>query len=204
MKQPSHPSYAVTSRPPGPKPDRKPTLQHSFGHIVEPYTNDNGDIAPVSYKRTINSIHTKAVADVRGKREVNRVLGFQAPVVNPKKQSLPRVTRMTLRQLRSEHCKNLITYKHKLNSAVDANCPGCSLSLHTVAHLFACPAAPTHFKPLDMWTRPHESVEFLVSPPLLLPASFGPTLPRPPPEPPPPEGRGLVGFPLCGAWALLP
>jgi hypothetical protein len=39
-RQPNLPSHDITSRPPGPRPDRKPTLQRAFGKVVEPFSTD--------------------------------------------------------------------------------------------------------------------------------------------------------------------
>jgi hypothetical protein len=86
-RQPNHPSHAITSRPPGPRPDRKPTLQRAFGKVVEPFSTD-GVIMPVSYKRVIGSIHTDAVKGALAKRAPNRVLGVIPPKIHHSEATL--------------------------------------------------------------------------------------------------------------------
>jgi hypothetical protein len=73
-KQQRHPSHEVTSQLPGPQPNRKPTLQHAFGKVVEPYTT-NDVILEMNYKKTIGLIHTNAVSNALTKRASNQVLG---------------------------------------------------------------------------------------------------------------------------------
>jgi hypothetical protein len=147
-RQPSHPSHEVTGCPPGPRPNLKPTLQHAFGEVVNPYTT-NGVIMPVSYKRVVKEIHTKAIAIALDSRAPNKVLGVPAPTVNlTEEQTLPHAVWTTLRRLRGGQCNLLNDYKHMISSVVDELCPGCFLSPHTTSHLFSCPVAPTLLRPI--------------------------------------------------------
>jgi hypothetical protein len=173
-RQPNHPSHAITSRPPGPRPDRKPTLQRAFRKVVEPFSTD-GVIQPVSYKRAIGSIHTNAVKGALAKRAPNRVLGVIPPKIHQSEATLPRFFRTTMSQLCSRFCKELNSYKHMVNSALDERCPGCRSDIHSVTHLFSCSAAPTPLTPYDLWLRSRKVVLFLVS---LPPPSLSLTLPR--------------------------
>ena len=70
-----------------------------------------------------------------------------------------------------------------------ATCPECLVNRHTASHLFNCDAAPTDLYVRDLWERPCDAMQFL-----LTLASFSPLrpaddppLPPPPPEPPPPS-----------------
>ena len=118
----------------------------------------------------------------------NRVLFTRPPKISKKEQFLPRLTRVTLAQLRSGHCARLKDYQFRIGSAVDDLCPGCSLVSHSVTHLFQCPAHPTTLGPRDLWERPDDVAIFLSSLPSF---SFLP----PPPTPPPPRRRRRRGRP---------
>jgi hypothetical protein len=53
-RQSTHPSHDVTGWPPGPGPDRKPTLQHRYNRDIDQYTN-NGVKLAINYKKDIKS-----------------------------------------------------------------------------------------------------------------------------------------------------
>jgi hypothetical protein len=200
--QTTHPSHEVTGRPPRPRPNRKPTLQQRHNRDIEQYT-DNGIEMGINYKKDLKKIHTSVVSSALAKREPNTVLGVPAPEVHCSDSTLPRAVCTTVRQLRLGHCNALQSYRHKLNSAIDINCPGCHASPHSIVHLFSCLAAPTLLQPIDMWAWPREVAEFVLSlPPLLSPSPFGPSPSPPPAGASPSGGWGSVGFPLRGARAL--
>jgi hypothetical protein len=140
LRQVKHPSHKVTGRPPGPRPKRNPTLQYQYGSDIEKYLTPDGTISEFDYKEAVKAINMEAGTTAFTNREAICIFGVLAPVVNPEEDAFPRVTRMTMRQLRSGHCKELQSYKHKLNSAISENCPDCRLSPHIVPHLFTCPA----------------------------------------------------------------
>jgi hypothetical protein len=160
-----HPSHAVVNMLTGTRPGRKEivhTLQSRFGHVVRPFLNDDGVLPEVLYKRTINAIHTSAVA--RSKCALkNRVLGTAPPDINPIESSLPRRSRTTLLQLRSDFCKDLKSFQARIGSSPDDMCLHCRGASHMTAHLFTCPAAPTTLTIRDMWSHPHETVDHLRS-----------------------------------------
>jgi hypothetical protein len=161
-QQVSHPSHDVTSRPPGPRTDRKPTLQHRFNCDIDQFTSNGVEIALI-YKKHVKAIHISEVASALASREPNYVLGYPAPEVHPSDATIPRATCTTMRQLHSGHCNTLQLYKHKINIAVDVSCPCCCAAPHSVVHLFSCHAAPTTLQPIDMWARPREVAEFVLS-----------------------------------------
>jgi hypothetical protein len=89
-RQVDHPSHSITSRPPGPRPSRKSTLQHQFSKNIEQFVNANNKISSFDYKKATKQIHTNAVASALEKREVNPVLGTPPPEVHPSEATLPR------------------------------------------------------------------------------------------------------------------
>ncbi|KAL1449728.1 hypothetical protein WDU94_002208 [Cyamophila willieti] len=69
--------------------------------------------------------------------------------------------RATLAQLRSGWCILLQSYKARINPAEDDKCPQCKTAVHTVNHLFACPAYPTTLTPESLWADPSGVAAFL-------------------------------------------
>ena len=203
-RQAHHPSNEVTSRPPGLRPNRKPTLQHCFGRDIERFVSEDGNISQFNYKRAVKELHKEAVSAALESAGPNRLLGTRPPLINPAEASLSRPFRTTLSCLRSDFCKDLASYSHFINDTVEDTCPLCLSAPQTVSHLFSCSAAPTDLVPTDLWMQPREASSLLAPLPSFshLPP-LAPPLPRPPPEPPPPGGAGSVGLPLCGARALF-
>jgi hypothetical protein len=58
-RQRHHPSREVTSRPPGHKPNRKATFQHSFGNEVQRFKTD-GAIPQMAYLRAVKTLYMEA------------------------------------------------------------------------------------------------------------------------------------------------
>jgi hypothetical protein len=88
----SHPSDAFVRTPTGHRTGRKGvlhTLQSKFGHVVEPYLNEDGVLSPVLYKRTLNTIHTQVV-DKNKKSLVSKLLGSVPPEISELEKTLPR------------------------------------------------------------------------------------------------------------------
>jgi hypothetical protein len=118
-RQTLHPSKEVTSRPPGPRPNRKATLQHRFGGDVEQFLNEEGVIPQIYYKRAVKTLHTEAVAAALNTAGPNRLLSTRPPVVDPSEATLPRVTGTTLSQLQSDFCKDTGAYKLFIDNSSD-------------------------------------------------------------------------------------
>ena len=177
---PSHPSHHITTAFSGPR-RIKHTLQSRFHDSVAPFLINNS-LPSDSYKDTIKSLHTSAVAATLAARPNNRVLSAVAPPIAEEERSLPRPHRSTLAQLRSGFCPALKSYLERVGRAQDDRCPSCLGAPHTTSHLFACPSHPTTLGVRDLWDRPCLTTKFLVSLPFF---DFLPPLVRPPPEPPP-------------------
>ena len=185
--RPGHPSHPLVTQDPGPRAEtRKPLLQTSFLGRVSHLLSPEGTLEPSTYSSALRSIHTSSIRQYITSSPPNRILNTQPPAISPSESSLPREYRTTLSQLRSGHCSRLNEYRHRIGLSPSDQCPECSTSLHTVHHVFNCPAAPTALSIEDLWTRPRAVAEFL---PSLSAFSALPPLdlqrPRPPPEPPP-------------------
>jgi hypothetical protein len=190
-----HPSHATVMLPPGPRTRKnkdgevrplKETLFSRYGHELTPYLNDDGIIAEVSYNRTREAIHTKAVERAIRAQGPNRLLGHRPPIVADSERSLPRAFQTTLNQLRSDFCSALKSYQFFINRAIDDICPECQGASQTVSHIFSCPSFPTNLRPIDIWRNPVSVANFIGTLPAFdyLPPLV-PVPPPPPPEPPP-------------------
>ena len=192
--QPSHPSHQTVLLDRGLR-DKKDTLRSKVFHLVEPYVNENGVISPGTYAETLKNIHTDIVSEVVDRLAPNRVLTRRPSLVDPIENFLPRLTKTTLRRLRSGFCAVLKDYQLRIGKVNDDLCPDCGRDSHTVIHLFNCSSFPTRLTEDDIWEKPWDVAEFLRSTPsfsFLPDPGPRPSRPsrrrrrgRPPPEPPP-------------------
>ena len=69
---------------------------------------------------------------------------------------LPRLTRRTLAQLRTNKSPFLKLYLHKVDAKTHPSplCPLCNIHTHDTHHLFNCTHIRTTLSPLDLWTDP--------------------------------------------------
>jgi hypothetical protein len=162
-RQVDHPSHKITGRPPGPRPNRKATLQHCYGNEISSLLTPSGTISNYNYKKAIKTLHTEAVAAALASAPPNRVLGTRPPEISATESSLPRVARTTLSQRRSYFCKRLNSYQQFIKRATVDTCPSCQSNSHKVSHIFDCPATPTQLVPYDLWAWPRETASFLSS-----------------------------------------
>ena len=149
----------------------------------------DGTISRAEYHQVKNNIHTDIVRKAINRSTNNRVLGRKPPNVNINGNHLPRLTRVTLAQLRSGHCARLRDYQFMLGKSPDNLCQSCNLDPQTVKHLFDCPAKPTTLTTDDLWCNPWGVADFLCKLPdfrdLQPPAPLPPPRRRPPRRPPP-------------------
>ena len=179
---PSHPSHSVVTAPSGPR-QKKQTLQSAFLPTLTPYLS-GGTLPPGTYKETLKTLHTAAVACAIGSRPANRVLQIPDPPVSVEERGLPRVYRTTLAQLRSGFSPALNSYLERVGRSNEDLCPSCRAAPHTTNDLFTCQAHPTSLTVRDLWDRPCAVAELLPS--LGLPITL-PPLARPPPGTPSPQ-----------------
>jgi hypothetical protein len=105
-------------RPQGPRTNKhgrpmKETLSSKYGASIEQYLH-NGVMSEVSYKRSIQSIHTEAVSSARSRQGQNPLIKRRPPAVSESEDSLPRPFQTTLSQLRSTYCSRLKSYQLKI------------------------------------------------------------------------------------------
>ena len=179
--QAGHPAHDVVTRTPSPG-DRglRKTLRAFSGDRVGPHLV-GGVIPADSLKTVITSLHTDEVTRAISAQSANRVLGTLPPQVNAEELSLPRRSRTTLSQLRSDCCSSLNGYLGRIGAVLSDLCPSCLASPQNTRHIFECPSHPTPYVPVDLWKQPRGVSEFLSTLPFF---SLAP-VERPAPEPPP-------------------
>jgi len=153
-----HSSFPTVTADSGPR-EMKQTLQRRYHAQVESFTGEDGAIVDAAAAR--EAIHHTAVEKSIRARGTNRVLGTPAPTISEEEEGLSRKTRRTLSQLRSGFCPALEDYRHRIGLSTNNLCPCCRQGEHSVQHLFECSAHLTDLEPLDLWTRPAETAEFL-------------------------------------------
>ena len=107
-----------------------------------------------------NKIHTRSVRD-NLLNNTSKVLGTKPPVISADEQSLPRLARTKLAQLRSGYSTLLNSYRSRISPEVKDSCPDCGRGPHDLHHLFNCEKNPTDLEILDLWLKPKEVAEWL-------------------------------------------
>ena len=72
------------------------------------------------------------------------------------RETIERLTRRTLAQLRTNKSHFLKSYLHKVDAKTHPSplCPLCNIHTHDTHHLFNCTHIRTTLPPLDLWTDP--------------------------------------------------
>jgi hypothetical protein len=179
----AHPSHEVVRRLPGPRKNKygrpmKETLSSKYGPSVEKYLQD-GFMSEVSYKRTLQAIHTEAVNDAKSKQSHNPLIQRPPPAVSASENSLPRIFQTTLSRLRSTYCSDLKSYELKIRAT------------NVLPNLFSI--CPTPVQQSGVPLHPHAVMAqssagcklFGVPPHFSSPSTAGSPAPRPSPQPPP-------------------
>ena len=157
MHYPDHPNHHITQKPNPPPRIMRQTPMLSHKNAIPELTLD-----PLPPKKVLlNTLHTDAVEKSRANQPPNQVLKAQAPEISKDEATLPRRTRTTLSQIRSDYSPYLKSYLFRINRAPDDLCPKCNISPHTANHLFECPANPTPLTAEDLWINPLKVAEFL-------------------------------------------
>ena len=109
-------------------------------------------------------LHTSIVQTHLLQRNHNKLIHQHAPKISSSELSLPRETRRTLAQLRTNKSPILISYLHKVDEThhLSPLCPLCKTHPHTTDYLFNCTHLYTSNNILDLWMFPDRVVPLLV------------------------------------------
>ena len=122
-------------------------------HIpTDPHTVTTTDI-----KTNMRYIHTYIVSmhlATRGNKQ--NTAHTTLPHIRSSEEILPRFTRRTLVQLRTNKSPFLKSYLYKVDTKTHPSplCPLCNIHTHNTHHLFNCSHIHTTLSPLELWTDP--------------------------------------------------
>ena len=151
---PSHPLYRYTTHNTSQrlmKPTTFNNSRYTTNILIAPCTVTTADI-----KANMRDIHTTIVSQHLTVRDNNKILRTHPPQVSSTEENLPRHTRRTLAQLRTNKSPFLLSYLHKIDASTHPSplCPLCRTHEHTTQHLFSCPQIHTTLSALNLWRDP--------------------------------------------------
>ena len=114
----------------------------------DPHTVTTTDI-----KTNMRHIHTSIVSRHLATRGNNKKLCTPPPHISSSEERLPRFTRRTLAQLRTNKSPFLKSYLHKVDAKTHSSplCLLCNIHTHNTHHIFNC----THIRTtMGLWTDP--------------------------------------------------
>ena len=116
---------------------------------TDPHTVTSTDI-----KTKMRHIHTSIVSRHLATRGNNKILRTPPPHTRSSEEILPRLTRRTLAQLRTNKSPFLKSNLHKVDAKTHPSplCPLCNTHTHDTHHLLNCTHIRTTLSPLDLWT----------------------------------------------------
>ena len=101
-------------------------------------------------------IHTSIVSRHLATRGNNKILRTPSPHISSSEEIIPRLSRRTLAQLRTNRSPFLKSYLHKVDAKTHASPLShlCNTHTHDTHHLFNCTHIRTTLSPPDLWTDP--------------------------------------------------
>ena len=160
-QHPTHPLHKLTIDPHTPRLKKQTTFNN-----INYTTNIDTHPDTVTQQISANStqIHTSIVQTHLMQRNHNKLIHQHAPKISPSELSLPRETRRTLAQLRTNKSPILISYLHKVDETHHPSplCPLCKTHPHTTDHLFNCTHLYTSSNILDLWLSPEIVAPLLI------------------------------------------
>ena len=147
-QHPSHPLHKHTTY------FNTPRLKN--GRYTTNIPTDPHTVTTTDIKTNMRHIHTSIVSRHLATRGNNKILRTPPPHTSSSEEILPRLTRRTLAQPRTNKSPFLKSYLHKVDAKTHPSplCPLCNIHTHDTHHLFNCTHIRTTLSPLDLWTDP--------------------------------------------------
>ena len=135
-----------------------PLHKHTTNIPPDPHTVTKTDI-----KTNMRHIHTSIVCRHLATRGNNKILRTPPPHISSSEEILPRLTRRTLAQLRTNESPFVKSYLHKVDAKSHPSplCLLCNTHTHDTHNLFNCSHIRTIVSPLDLGTDPADVTELL-------------------------------------------
>ena len=133
------------------------------GRYTTNIPTDPHTVTTTVIKSNMLHIHTSIVSMHLATIGNNKILRTPPPHIISSEERLPRLTRRTLAQLRTNKFPFLKSYLHKVyaKSHPSTLWPLCNTHIHDTHHLFNCTHRRTTLSPLDLWTDPAGVMELL-------------------------------------------
>ena len=131
-------------------------VDNSTRTIIRPLTHNYHNQHTTDIKTNMRHIHTSIVSRHLATRGNNKILRTPPPHTSSSEEILPRLTRRTLAQLRTNKSPFLKSYLNKADAKTHPSPLFPLYNIHTydTHHLFNCTHIHTTLSPLDLWTDP--------------------------------------------------
>ena len=151
---PSHPLHRYTAHNTSQR-QKKPTTFNNSRYTTNIPT-DPCNVTTADIKANMRDIHTSIVSQHLAARDNIKIFHTHQPQVSSTEENLPRHTRRTLAQLRTNKSRFLLSYLDKIDASTHPSplCPLFRIHEHTTQHLFSCPQIRTTLSALDLWRDP--------------------------------------------------
>ena len=121
----THPLHHLTLQPPATRKQKQSIFHPDYQHITRIKTNKK-DTQEDNIKKNLKTIHTTTVNTYLMNRAPNKTINQIPPEINRTEEDLPRQTRRTLAQLRTNKSTFLLEYRHKIEPQITTS-PLCTL-----------------------------------------------------------------------------
>ena len=132
----------------------KKTTIFNNGRYTTNIPTDTHTVTTTDIKTNMRHIYTSIVSRHLATRGNNKILRTPPPhtMYSSSEEILPRLTRRTLAQLRTNKSPFLKSYLHKVDAKTHPSplCPLCNIHTHDTHHLFNCTHIRTTLSPLDL------------------------------------------------------
>ena len=135
------------------------TLNDNYRDRNKQHTNKKEHINRKEYKTAHKNIQRHAVHTQLNKD--SKQLSTTPPKIAEEEQTLPRIVRIRLAQLRTGYFPLLNSYFIRICDNVDKRCPKCDVAPHDVNQIFNCSKNTMDLKLIDLWKRPVEVAKWL-------------------------------------------
>ena len=136
----------------------KPTTFNNPGYTINILT-DHCTVTTADIKANTHNIHKSIVSQHLAARDNNKILRAHTPQVSSTEENLPRHTRRTLAQLRTNKSPFLLSYLHKIDASTQCTHPITTLPPLSHSQTYyttslSCPQIHTTLSALDLWRDP--------------------------------------------------
>ena len=150
-QHPSHPLHKYTTYFNTPR-----LKKHYFtnGRYTTNIHTDPHTVTTTDIKTNMRHIHISIISRHLATRGNNKILRTLPPHISSSEERLPRLTRRTRAQFRTNKSTFLKSYLHKVDAKTHPSslCPLCHIHTHDTHHLFNCTNIRTTLSPLDLGT----------------------------------------------------